>query len=411
MAAASDIEYIDDDGQEEDFRRALASIPPDARNVEDARAMLRELRRLCKLGRLNLGAAWAQILHETGKLRSDLWANDTNPAGIKSRSGAFKRYRNGVDAARAYVYHLWLYLGMPMGSGLSPELGQYSYLEGRSQKVADYVRRHGYVRTLAQIARGGDGWAEDPAYADKIARIYTAVFIPAPTLPAGKPYSVLLVAGHRNYSGGNPEEAARTPALARSHLAALRQAGVWAEYLQAIDGDTDPDGTTGDLAAVAVIARDWLARQRAGDRVPVMLDIHFEGGGGSGCFAIVPDAPGDTFALNALDRSLAGWIAAKLNENTGLPIRGHGVVTPGVMSETQTGVGAQGYRLGMFAITAPARAYAVRLVVEHGGLDAQPDRGIIDGPHFNELAATALTRALAAWASVNAADIRTVAGL
>jgi len=59
------------------------------------------------------------------------------------------------------------------------------------------------------------------------------------------------------------------------------------------------------------------------------------------------------------------------------------------MDEDETGVGEDGFRLGMFAYTSPHRAKAVRLVVEHGNLSHQQDTAIINRPDFTERCAAA----------------------
>lgn len=363
---------------------ARASIAPDATMREQADSYLVELDRLCRLGDINFRILFGQAMHETDKFRSTLWAARLNPAGIKDSDGNFKRYRNGVDAARAHVVHTLLYLAPGISAeSLTRECKNYQYLEGR----ASAVRKSGFAdsaETLADIAKDGKGWAEDVDYTARVARMVTAIFKTSRELPV----SVLLVSGHRNTSGGHPEETARTPALASAYIEALKTAGIWREHLQAIDDDGDPDDTLGSLALVANLSREWIERQRLGARVPIMLDLHFESGGSGGVFAIVSDAPGDSWESNTWDVLLARNIVSGIHESTGLAIRAAGVREPGVMSEQQTGVGSQGYRLGMFALTAGTRAYALRLVVEHGAIDRDPDRAIIRSGQFSDRAAS-----------------------
>ena len=105
-----------------------------------------------------------------------------------------------------------------------------------------------------------------------------------------------------------------------------------------------------------------------------MLDLHFEGGGQPGIFAVYPDWPGD---INPVDQEWAQRISAAVAREVGLSVRTSGVTHPGAMSEKQTGVGGQGFRLGMFGLTAAQRVNSIRLVIEHGSLDKQPDAGVV----------------------------------
>ena len=207
-------------------------------------------------------------------------------------------------------------------------------------------------------------------------------------MPTPSPLRIVVVQGHRNTSGGNPDESARTPAIANAVTDALRQAGHTVVSLQNDDGSPD-DWFDGSLDAVA---RRVVALHRR-DPIDLMLDIHLEGNPANtpGVFAIIPDGDGlrtltpysgsDSAASNSRDRSLAASIAAHVARHTGLALRTRNVIAPGVMSERQTHVGADlGWRLAMFAYTAPVRDHLVRLVLECGNIVA--DRAIIDRPDF-----------------------------
>jgi N-acetylmuramoyl-L-alanine amidase len=202
------------------------------------------------------------------------------------------------------------------------------------------------------------------------------------------PLRIVVAQGHRNTGGGNPAEAARTPAIANAVTSALRTAGHAVVSLQNDDGSAD-DWFDGSLDAVARRVMT-LHRQQP---IDLMLDIHLEGDPANtpGVFAIVPDGDGlrtltsytgtDSAASNSRDRALAAFIAGHVARETGLALRSRGVIAPGVMSERQTHVGADlGWRLAMFAYTAPARDRMVRLVLECGNIAA--DRAIIDRPDF-----------------------------
>lgn len=199
---------------------------------------------------------------------------------------------------------------------------------------------------------------------------------------------ILVVQGHRNTSGGDSREIARTPAVANAITDALKAAGHEAACLQNSDGRAD-DWFAGSLDAVG---REILARHR---QVPIdlMLDVHFEGdpAGTPGVFTIVPDGDGlktitpypdsDALAANPLDHALGRAISQAVAGRTGLSLRKRGVVEPGVMSERATYVGADlGWRLAMFGYTAPGRDRMIRLILECGNIEA--DAAIIDRPDF-----------------------------
>lgn len=199
---------------------------------------------------------------------------------------------------------------------------------------------------------------------------------------------ILLVQGHRNTSGGNPAEIAITPLAARAIQRALNAAGHTADMLQNTN-----NWFAGSLDAVG---RE-IVRRHNGNPYDIMLDIHFEGDANNtrGVFAIVPDGDGlhsyspysgtDSMETNTLDLRYAEAIAQAVSETTGLPIRRAGVVKPGVMSEKQTYVGGNGYRLAMFGYTAQVRHRMVRLVLELGNIRGDAD--IIQSPGFYDRAA------------------------
>ena len=199
---------------------------------------------------------------------------------------------------------------------------------------------------------------------------------------------ILLVQGHRNTSGGNAAEMAITPPAAKAIQRALRNAGHTADMLQ-----NERDWFPGSLDAVG---REVVRRHNA-NPYDLMLDIHFEGDANNtrGVFAIVPDGDGlrtmtpvhysDSKEANPLDMRYAEAIATAVSEASGLQLRRAGVVTPGVMSEKQTGVGGQGWRLAMFGYTGVVRHNLVRLVLELGNI--RGDAAIINASGFFDRAA------------------------
>jgi N-acetylmuramoyl-L-alanine amidase len=223
-------------------------------------------------------------------------------------------------------------------------------------------------------------------------------------MPESKP-SILLIAGHRNATGGNEFERSLTDDLARAYRDVLRPAGYAVTWLQEADTDADPDDTVGGLDSVSNQARLWCAKT-AGPKV--VLDLHSEGTAPSvrGGFAIVPDVTGlrtgapvqqlasDTWESNVLDRKLARALIDRFSAATGIPIRQSGVREPGIMDESQTGVGGDGWRLATFAYTSPHAGDTVRLVVEHGAHSNAQDNAIQRRPDFPAKCATAALEAL-----------------
>jgi N-acetylmuramoyl-L-alanine amidase len=216
------------------------------------------------------------------------------------------------------------------------------------------------------------------------------------------PLRIVVTQGHRNTSGGNPAEAARTPALANAIAAALVRAGHAASCLQNADGSPD-NWFNGSLDAVArkVMA---LHRERP---VDLLLDVHIESDPANtpGVFAIVPDGTNlksltpvtgdDRSTPEGRDYRVARAIAHAVARHTGLALRTKGVLEPGVMSEQRTRVGGDlGWRLAMFGYTAPARERMTRIILECGNLGA--DGRIIDSPGFPERVAQGVVDGIAA---------------
>ena len=218
-------------------------------------------------------------------------------------------------------------------------------------------------------------------------------------------FHVILTAGHRNTKrGGAPGEFERTPRFARAYTAALREAGCTVHYLQETTKSSSgmPDFYPGSLGQLAQEVAT-LATSLPKNEPVVMLDLHIEDGAAPrGCFAIVPDDPhvppgskdpaADSWRNNAASRALAARVSAAIAGAAGFVVR---VATePGVMSERESGVGAQGNRLAMFGYTAALRDRMPRLIIEHGNI--AKDRAIIDAPETPARCARAVAGVLLA---------------
>lgn len=213
--------------------------------------------------------------------------------------------------------------------------------------------------------------------------------------------NVLLVMGHRNTSGGDPNEAQRTPKIVDAAARALRNAGHTVHVLQEEDGDGDPQFTHADLAFVGRQCAQLIKQHR----IDVMIDAHFQGSPTptGGCFCIFPDGNNlnppppidDSKLANQRSVAFAQTLATAVSQETGirlLPLSEPGFL--GGMSERQTGVGGQGDRLGMFRLTVPPPS-CVRVIMEHGDIIA--DSAIIDSPGFFDRVAKAYVRAVDAF--------------
>lgn len=189
---------------------------------------------------------------------------------------------------------------------------------------------------------------------------------------ASKKLHIILVAGHNSVGdGGNPVERRLTPNLAKAYLKAFQDAGISVEW---VNPTLTPGGLDGLASLTARRIRD------ADAALVVVLDLHFNGersgvhvipahnrksNGGQLSTAIVAGrVAADVMENNTLDVTFAGSLArAIVAANSGMTLWG----STGVMPESQTGVGLDGYRLAMAAYSAPWRDKAIRVTVEHGG--------------------------------------------
>ena len=203
--------------------------------------------------------------------------------------------------------------------------------------------------------------------------------------PMPRPLRIALSSGHLNHDGGNPLEASITPKLTEAYWRAFRAAGC---DVRVVQGDADGDGAPGDAmyqGGLQDVARQVVRWAAEGWIPDLYLETHTEGVGNPnvrGVFAIYPDAEGDVDA-DVRDR-LGPAIANRIAAATGLPVRGNGT-----MSEKSTGVGAQGWRLGVFLASTALKGSTTRLIVEHGAHSSPDDLAIIQSPEFPDKAAAA----------------------
>jgi hypothetical protein len=175
--------------------------------------------------------------------------------------------------------------------------------------------------------------------------------------PVARSFHLALSYGLINTSGGDALEKEQTPLIGTAVRDACRARGLEVRVVQ------DERGAGLSLDGVAQTVVDW---HQAGWPVDLYLEVHTEGGGRGGVFGIYPDWDGDYDAdAERIARDAATRISAAV---PGLGVRGGGA-----MSERNTGVGGQGFRLGIFRVTEPLKATSTRLIIEYGAHDIDSD--------------------------------------
>ncbi len=240
---------------------------------------------------------------------------------------------------------------------------------------------------LPVYAPASDGNAPEAYIAAVLARIDQWVPESTGKGPSVAPL-IAISAGHRNKQRGDAFEMEQTGPLARAVGDACAALGMRVVHLTPDDG-----------LGMSPLSLDAVAAQvtRLSPRPDIYLETHTEGGGGTGVFAIYPDAPGDV-DTDVRDR-LGPLVARAVAAATGLGLRRGGVI-----SERETGVGADGSRLGVFRATAPVKADVTRLIIEYGAHDKEPDLTIASRPGFAERCGQATAAAFAAFLGWRAPD-------
>jgi N-acetylmuramoyl-L-alanine amidase len=198
---------------------------------------------------------------------------------------------------------------------------------------------------------------------------------------------IALSAGHHNLSGGNHIEIELVGPVTRALAEQCRQQGFDVRVVTPDDGlGIFPGG----LREVAKKVVQWANQ---GWQPDIFLEVHAEDNGsgdrGRGCFVIYPAADGDTDGV-VRDR-LGPMIARAIRDETGIPVRGHGV-----LSERQTFVWTEHHaRLGIFEITRQLQSHCYRLIVEVGSYGSPADLGLMRQPDFAQKAGSAIGEALA----------------
>jgi hypothetical protein len=326
---------------------------------------------------INPDVVIAQSIHETTQdgipWNSYWWKTRRNPAGIgitgdPTQNNQSHTFPSGTESAIAQVAHLGLYAG----TGVPHELREFD-------PRWDAAFNAGYSGIATTISDLTNTWAADDTYGEKLAQrlnemVDEGLIVPEEEHMATNKLHVVLVAGHNSVGdGGNSDERALTPNLARAYLAAFKAAGISAEWI-------NPTLTAGGLDGLASLTARKI--RDADAELVVAFDLHFNGytsgvhvipahnmtskGGMLSTAIVAGRVREDTMENNTLDVSLAKVLApAIVAANPGMTLWG----STGIMPENQTGVGLKGYRLAMMAYSAPYRDKGIRLTVEHGGIN------------------------------------------
>lgn len=194
---------------------------------------------------------------------------------------------------------------------------------------------------------------------------------------------VIISFGHRNNTGGGAAgEKEWTDDAGRALGKEFTKRGWEVFYVSEHDGDGDHNFTHRGLGAIGGIVEEIDAKFGP---VDAYLSIHYGGEPVDGYFGIVPDAGGlrsaatlqwvnhDSWESNTLDVRVAESIAKSMAATKTVPIRG-GLKGYGTMSEKQSGVGAQGWRLSELQESIGIKEHAVRIILEYANGASARDR-------------------------------------
>ena len=349
---------------------------------------------MCQRIGVRFELAFAQWCDETGVGTSKYWREQRNPAGL----GALEAGDSGITyvggtftdprmSALAHLAHLWLYIE---GTSLPVTLTGGDKVDPRWQAALS-AGKAGSAPTLGKLA---GSWADNPNYAVQIAAHANRAFGDLPEGKADGSMGMVQIgkrklryavgAGHRNNSGGNTFETGLTGKVTNELVKLMRAQ----PDLYDVRCFTPGDGLgwyDGPLDAAARQVATWANQGWVAD---IFHEVHFQGLGSQaprGGFLIYPDGaglsspypnPGDI----DLDAKAFGPEYARIMcAGTGVPVWGSGI-----MSERATGVGGQGYRLGIFGATAsdPLINACTRILTEGATYTNPQDLAIMQAPGF-----------------------------
>lgn len=339
-----------------------------------------------------------QSAHETAWWTSHWWETRRNPAGIgitgdPEQNDHSRTFRDGDEAARAQLAHLGLYA---FGTKLPANLPTTRDLDPRW----DAAVAAGYAGRCSTIGALTGTWAVDPDYGDKLVAILNSRSGPSSPLPKEKPvmatHKYILSAGHRNENrGGARGEIDWTYGSVVALKAEIEARGGQAWIVQEHDGDSDDTFCRG--RGLQNAARRCVELANEFGPFDAYISSHYNGGGSPGFHAIFPDAHNgiDVKRNNPLDLRLCRKMRDRVKSTNTVNCIAWTADSAGVMSEQETGVGAQGYRLGEFVGTLGFREHTARVIIEAGSIDTFERKYIQNPAWVRDVYVPAIVDALA----------------
>lgn len=212
-----------------------------------------------------------------------------------------------------------------------------------------------------------------------------------------RPLRIAAFVGHADTSGGNQFELGKNREVAKALVALVGQStGFDLRYAPGNLDGTHP-GPLDDIV-YDYLHNGWM---KDGWLPDIVFSNHHEGGaaGARGVFFIYPDSPGlvgrkvngDYTDLDV--KTHAGDMAVILAKETGMTTR---YVPPRGMSERETGVGGQGWRLGFFGALSDAyfQQNCSVFISECGNYSNATDLALMKAPGFAEREARGLLLAI-----------------
>lgn len=342
---------------------------------------------------INPDVAIAQFIHEssdraTGSIPGQgvPWLHGLNPTGIGVESDALWRvyqFANGRNAAIAHLMQLSIYVNgtdLPDDWEYSIEY-PYSFAPNPAPRWYKTVAA-GRAGTATVIDDLSGTWAADKSYGTKIATKLNQLLDATQESPMAT-HRYVLSAGHRNTNGGGARnEINWTYPSVVALKAAIEARGGKAIIVHQRDGDSDPSFSVG--RGLQNVAGLCVALAEANGPFDAYISSHYNGGSSPGFHAIFPDAWSgvDTKANNPLDVRLARAMRDEVKATGTVKMLSWTADSPGVMSERETGVGAQGYRLGEFVGTLGFRDTTARVIIEASSIDVASEAKFINDPFW-----------------------------
>jgi hypothetical protein len=242
-----------------------------------------------------------QILHETGffEYGGDVKPRQYNFAGLGATGGVTGNSYSSISAGvcAVFIHRTGYFRGDP--TNWPPAIRDYAKLDARLAAVV----AGGLAHTLKDL---NGRWAVPGTdYAQRI--VEHSVLLAATERVSSLVLKVVVAAGHRNSSGGNPREQKWTGPLCHSYMEMGRRFGCDMRTYTPNDGlGMYPD----DLATGADTLNTWAA---AGWVADYYSELHFQGlnegsNAGRGIFCIYPDWDNDV-DVDVRDIFRPSWLA------------------------------------------------------------------------------------------------------